>query len=928
MLTLAEKIENDAAKRLVLAEGRQPAEELGRFKAFLKLENHRLQMLHRAGGSGREVCHARATLLDVLIRHILEPVVESMASGKVPVPKFAVVAIGGYGRAELNPFSDIDILFLHQGDLVSGGKTHPEWNRLTETLLYTLWDLGLKVGHSVRSVEECVKVANSDMQSKTSLIESRLVYGDNALFNRLQSVVLAKSVKGFEEAYIASRITDQAARRTKFGNSPFMQEPNIKNGTGGLRDYQNLLWMAFFKYRIRTLDELEQKELITDSERKQLEAAYDFLLWVRNEVHYTAKRGVDVLTKNLQPSVAYNLGYTERSPSKRIEGFMRDVYTHMRHIYLITRTLEDRLALLPGTSRLPSIRELIRRGKRRATQQVVDGFVIVDGQISENTRSFKNQPRRLMRLFLYMQQRGLKLHPDIAQGIRNQLSLVNREFLADKHIHETFLEILNQRGNVSPILRAMHEVGLLGKYIPEFGRLTCLVQHEFYHQYTADEHTLVCIEKLDGLWEANDHALNHYTLLFQQIERPFLLYLALLLHDAGKGLPTSDHSNAGSKIALAVAERIGLDGATAHSLRLLIENHLLMAQISQRRDLEDPSVIRNFASQIQSRENAVMLTLLTFADSKGTSDQLWNSFKDSLLWTLFSRTMDLFSGTTDFLRAESRQFELLKEEVQTLLPQTFSRDEIDAHFENLPPRYFQIHGSRQIVSDITLAHRFMHLQVAEEDKALEPVILWHNEPDRGYTSVQVCTWDRAGLFAKIAGSLTAAGLNILSAQIFTRKDGIIIDTFFVNDAFGAALARREEKDTFEKILNQVLTGTAVDFPALIEKKKTLNRIYQSLDGERIPTSIGFDNENSTNCTILDIEIEDRIGLLYFISQTMAELGLDISLAKILTEKGAAIDTFYITTWDKQKITDLDQQKFIEARLREHLDGWPLATPAK
>jgi [protein-PII] uridylyltransferase len=361
---------------------------------------------------------------------------------------------------------------------------------------------------------------------------------------------------------------------------------------------------------------------------------------------------------------------------------------------------------------------------------------------------------------------------------------------------------------------------------------------------------------------------------------------------------------------------------------LLIENHLLMAQISQRRDLEDPSVIRNFASQIQSRENAVMLTLLTFADSKGTSDQLWNSFKDSLLWTLFSRTMDLFSGTTDFLRAESRQFELLKEEVQTLLPQTFSRDEIDAHFENLPPRYFQIHGSRQIVSDITLAHRFMHLQVAEEDKALEPVILWHNEPDRGYTSVQVCTWDRAGLFAKIAGSLTAAGLNILSAQIFTRKDGIIIDTFFVNDAFGAALARREEKDTFEKILNQVLTGTAVDFPALIEKKKTLNRIYQSLDGERIPTSIGFDNENSTNCTILDIETEDRIGLLYFISQTLAELGLDISLAKILTEKGAAIDTFYITTWDKQKITDSDQQRFIEARLREHLDGWPLAVPAK
>jgi [protein-PII] uridylyltransferase len=916
MANLAEKIELDASTKLVLPEDKQPADELSRYKAFLKLENSRLQMLHRSGASGREVCQARATLLDVLLRHILEPIQARLDADKTPLPHFALVAIGGYGRGELNPFSDIDIMFLHDTELTAGGKAKPQLGALTDGLLYTLWDLGMKVGHSVRTVEDCVKVANSDMQSKTSLIEARLVTGSKELFDRMRAVVVAKCVRGFEDAYIQARITDQATRRAKFGNSPFMQEPNIKNGCGGLRDYQNLLWMAFFKYRTRTLEELQQKGLVTAAEKKQLDTAYDFLLWTRNELHYAAKRAVDVLTKNFQPSIAHALGYTDRSPSKRLEEFMRDVYTHMRNIYLITRTLEDRLALLPTSKRIPSFKDLLRAGKRRVTQQVVDGFVIHGGQISETTRSFKEQPRRLMRLFLYMQQRGLRLHPDLAQAIRNQLSLVNREFIEDEHIRETFLEILNQRGNVAPILRSMHEVGLLGKYIPEFGRLTCLVQHEFYHQYTADEHTLVCLQKLDQIWEAADPSINHYSQLFRQIERPFLLYLALLLHDAGKGDDRGDHATIGGTIALSVAERLALDGSTAHSLRLLVENHLLMAQVSQRRDLEDPDVIGNFVSQIQTRENAMMLTLMTYADSLGTSDQLWNSFKDSLLWTLFSRSMDQFSGATELKLAEARQLELLKEEVTSMLPGTFSPEEISAHFEHLPPRYFQIHSARQITADITLAHRFMHLQLAEEDKALEPIIVWHNEPDRGYTSVHICTWDRAGLFAKIAGSLAAAGLNILSAQIFTRTDGIILDTFFVNDAHGAALAKKEEKEAFEKILNESLTTGHVDFPALIARRRAPNRIYQSLEGDRLPTTFGFDNQTSSRSTILDVETEDRVGLLYYLSRTFAELGLDISLAKILTEKGAAVDTFYITTWDKQKITSQEHQRYIEHRLRD------------
>src|SRR5205809_90113 len=370
------------------------------------------------------------------------------------------------------------------------------------------------------------------------------------MFKRMEAVVLARCVRGCEAEYIEARLADQEARRAKFGNSATMQEPNIKNGCGGLRDFQNLLWMAFFKYRTRSLAELEKRELIGDGERKRLEAAYDFLLRVRTDLHYQVIRPADVLAKSLQPAIAHNLGYTDRSPVRRLEAFMGDLYNHMRNIHLITRTLEQRLALLPQQERrLPSFGEFIRNSRNRFQRQIVDGFKCVNGEIYPvSGRVFRDQPRRLMRVFLYAQQRGLKLHPDVAQLIRNQLSLVDRAFVRDRHVHETFLEILNQRGNVATILRAMHEVGLLGKYLPEFGKLTCLVQHEFYHQYTADEHTLMCLEQLDKIWKAKEPLYSAYTPLFQKLERPHLLYLGLLLHDVGKADAHGNHSVASAEL--------------------------------------------------------------------------------------------------------------------------------------------------------------------------------------------------------------------------------------------------------------------------------------------------------------------------------------------------------------------------------------------
>jgi [protein-PII] uridylyltransferase len=914
---LLKKIEADAKERLPSPPGGNAAERLVRYKGFLKVETHRLKLLHRSGTGGREICQGRTAILDAMLQHLWETAKSSLSpQGLREFPPLALVAIGGYGRAELNPHSDIDFMFLHDGQ-VAADKPLPYLSRLIDGVLYPLWDIGLKVGHSVRSVEDCVKVASTDMQSKTSLIEARLIAGDPKLFERFQKTLVAKCVVGFEEKYIEARLQDQAARRARFGNSACMQEPNIKNGCGGLRDFQNLLWMAFFKYRARSLRDLEQREFVSTIERRQLEAAYDFLLRARTELHYHVSRPLDALGKNLQPAVALNLGYADRSPSRRIEKFMRDLYTHMRNIFLITRTLEQRMALLPPAQNRLSLRAWLPQ-RRRETESA-DGFLFINGEIhAASNRVFRDSPRRLMRVFLHAQQRRMTLHPDLAQLIRNQLSLVDRDFLNDGQVAETFLTLLERRGSVAPVLRAMHEVNLLGKYLPEFGRLTCLVQHEFYHQYAADEHTLVCLEQLDRVWEAREAPYKNYAPLFQSLERPGLLYFALLLHDVGKAEHhgRGRHPEASAALALRAARRLRLDSTATQTLQTIVENHLLMAGTSQRRDLGDPAVIRHFARQIQTPEMLNLLTLLTFADSQGTSDKLWNDFKDSLLWDLHTRTLLLLTGGTEFVRAGKKQRESLLQEVQERAPAELSGEELHAHFAALPPRYFQIHTPKEILNDLELTHRFMRRQVLEAGNAWSPITAWRDEPNRGYNLVKVCTWDRAGLFRKIAGSFSAAGLNILGAQIFTRADGIALDTFFVNDARTGNLATREQHDKFDGLLDKVLNGEGIDLPALIARQRIARPRYQAYAGERIPTQIRLDNEASDARTLIEIETEDRLGLLYTISQTLAELALDISAARIVTERGAAIDTFYVRELDGDKVESPARRILIENKLRE------------
>ncbi len=897
-----------------------PAGELPGLKRYLKTESARLQRWHRDGGGGLEVCLGRSRMIDTLLRALFGWTLASLElPGNPRRLKVSLVAIGGYGRAELSPHSDVDIMLLHNGSAPSLTRVyrHPLLEKLTGPggLIYTLYDLGMKVGHSVRNIQDAVNIANEDMKTKTSLIESRLITGDTALFGQFQQRLEARCVRNHVDGYLQMRIGDQNARRVKFGNSALLQEPNIKNGCGGLRDYQNLLWMTHFKYGAHTLEQLEAQGMIRPKNRQQLEAGYDFLLRTRNELHYQTTRLVDDMPKALQPKVAWQLGYKDRSPAGRLEAFMRELYTHLRAIHLITRMVEQRLALRPKpVRRLPSLRTLFGGSEKTET---LDGFSIIDGElVPASPHVFKEQPRRLMRVFLHAQQRGLDFHPDLTQLLRDSVSLADDGFVHDPEVRETFLEILNRRGTVAPALRAMHEVGLLGRYIPEFGRMTCLVQHEFFHTYAADEHTLVCLEKLDRVWNAQKPPFIHYARILQDIDLPYLLYLALFLHDAGKGMESGDHVKDGTAVALKVGKRLGLTPRRLGRLQFLVEHHLLMAETSQRRDIDSPTVIRQFAETVQDEENLAMLTLLTFADSLGTSDDLWNEFKNTLLQTLYRRAGRRMASGRDYARAEKERLAKLKQEVREQLPAQLTEEELEAHFRHLTPRYFRAHSLRHIHIDLEQVNRFLNRVVdGAGPKVLEPVISWYDQPARGYTSVKVCTWDRPGLFTTISGALAATGLNILSARVFSRGDGIIIDTFSVVNARTGGLVRRPERDAFKKwLIRTLLPGESPEF------EKRIAALAKSAHvGEwELPTRIRIDTESAKTRTIIEVESEDRLGLLHRISKVLTRHGLSIHVARISTEKGAAIDTFYVRTAAGKKPTDKALLRQVQSDLEAEL----------
>src|SRR5213076_2727113 len=536
-----EQVLAHAESRLAATGSKRPTEVLPLYKKFLKVEEHRLRLKHQAGASGREICARRAELVDVLLRYVFGgAAATARGNGETKVP-LALIALGGYGRGELNPFSDIDVMLLHHQRAT---EISPDLEEMVNQVLYLLWDSGFKVGHSTRSIKEAVAQANDDMRTKTAMLESRFLAGDAELAREFRRQFRSKCVDGSEREYVELRIQDQVARHKKFGDSVYLQEPNLKSGCGGLRDYQNLLWMTYFKEGSLSTNQLVGKDWLSESDQRRIENAYDFLLRLRTALHYATGRATDILHISLQEQIAKRLDYSSGNPEdfRGSEELMRDYYEHTRDIFRVTERITQQFVSGYVTSKTRSLFSFLPLIRAHKTP-IGDDFFVRNKQLHPARRDvFRRDPEKMMRVFQLVQERDLDLSPELADLLSRSLRHVTRTYQYARGPREIFRSILSQKGRVGRILRMIHRVDFLGRYIPEFGQLTCLVQHEFLHRYTADEHTLVCIDKLDALAETNDPKLIAYRNILEQFDDSLVLYLALLLHDTGKAVGARPHS--------------------------------------------------------------------------------------------------------------------------------------------------------------------------------------------------------------------------------------------------------------------------------------------------------------------------------------------------------------------------------------------------
>jgi [protein-PII] uridylyltransferase len=900
MITPNEQALEIAARALREKTLKRGGESIEIFRGFRKVEEHRLRMWHHAGAGGREVARQRCDLVDILFKELFEGIIRSVVP-KGPIEPLVVTALGGYGRRELTPFSDVDIMFVTPRSQPS--KAAEEIIRKT---LMTLWDIGYKVGHSTRSIAQTIKQANGDMITKTSLLESRYLSGDRDLFAEFKERFESDCVRGREGEYVSWRLANQAETRIRYGGSVFMQEPNVKNGVGGLRDYHSLLWISYFKERINTTAKLVERRFLRDSERRALEKSYDFLLRVRTEMHYLTGRSLDGLTLQLQGRVAAGFNFPQRHILLRVEAFMREYFSHARNIHLITQSVIERMDLVPEKSGLFGI--------LRPKIEKFDGFIARGGKLYEESReTFAEDPYRLIRAFHHAQVRQLNFSTELRDFVRRRLRLVDRTFQYARVARETFLAILSRKGEVGRILREMHDLGFLGRYIPEFGALTCLVQHEFYHRYTADEHTLVCIEKLDGVLFAEEEKFRGYRAIFQKLEDPAMLYLALLLHDTGKAANKRHHEDASAVLAQKVARRLQLSPERRRMLITLVNSHYEISFAAQKRNLDDPATIAEFAGIVGNRANLDALMLLTLADGQGTSDQNWSDWKEGLVWILYRRATDYFEGGRISIAQFRKNLEDLREAVSRRVPKDFA-DELEAHFEHMPERYFQMFDSEQIAGHVRLFRTFLEMHLTREDPPpYAPVFKWIARPEQGHSEVWVCGWNRPRLLERIAGAFLSAQINILSADVFTRGDNLALDIFRVCSTQLTPVTSARDITRVETRLCDSLAFEDYDFSPLLNKDALL-RTYRISQEAEIPTKIVVDNTSHPSFTLIDLQTPDRLGLLYDLLRALGEEDVNIELSRITTEMDVAMDTFYITDGNG-KIIDESAIKRIQRLLQ-------------
>jgi [protein-PII] uridylyltransferase len=835
-----------------------------------------LKVRHAEGASGQESVRTHARLMDDVIFSLIRLIADDADRARLEPTALVVTALGGYGRGELHPLSDIDLMVVYEGE------QSPYVQRMMQELLYSLWDLGLQVGHSLRSLDDCVAMARTDFPSRTSMQEARFLAGDRRLFGRFRKVLRENVYRRDFAQFLGTTLTERDQRYRRYGASPYIGEPNVKESAGGLRDVHTAMWLGAAKFGARTLRELSDKGLITPREQASTDAALTFLWRVRNELHFFSGHKNDVLSRDLQPRIAKNLGYENDETSLGVERFMRDYYLHARAIHRVSRRLIARCQ-----------ETLSRRGsagRRQRQQALADGLVFFDGQLhlaDRDSGPLRAEPTRLMKVFWHLHRLGCELSLDLERALEDSLYLADGSFQRSAAVRDLFLDICRTWGRVAQTFREMHELGLLGRFLPEFGALTCLVQYDVYHKFSVDQHSLLAVEHLEALAPGQSAESEGAAQVLSEVEKPELLMLGMLLHDVGKARGHG-HVAKGIPLIRELVTRLALDPEDGALVEFLVAHHLTMSHIAQRRDIDDPKTIADFAATAGDPQRLRMLYLLTWADMRAVGPGVLTPWQATILHELYRRSLARLTGG----RSERPSRTQLAERLRLAVGDDLPAQAVKAHLAMASERYLATTGVQRMAEHLSMLQQLNNTPVVTE--------LFHH-PDLGSSDLVVVTRDLPGLFSLIAGTLASQGVNIISAQIHTRGDGVAIDTFQVNDPSGDEVTSPAYWGRTLDALRMVLTGDA-QVAALLEKRRAAGRAAAGAAGS---VKITLDNHLSDDYTVLEVKCPDRLGLLYLVTKTLAELGLDIATARIATEIDHAVDTFYVHDGQGRKVEDTD-----------------------
>ena len=880
--------QNAAQKRATLAVLLGDALGSGRAEIARRLGEH--------PSRGREATSAQAFLIDQIIRLLHDFTIQYLypSGNRSSGERLTLIAVGGYGRAEMAPHSDIDIGFL------TPFKQTPWVEQVIESMLYTLWDLRLKVGHSSRSLDEMVRMAKSDLSIRTALLEGRYIWGDRALYEEATARFAAEVVTGTEKAFVAEKLVERDERHKRMGDSRYVVEPNVKEGKGGLRDLHTLFWIGKYLHKVRTVGELVEAGLLTRSELRQFERAENFLLAVRCHLHILSGRAEDRLTFDVQPEIARRMRFADRPGKSAVERFMQLYFLHAKTVGDVTGVflahLDDQMAKA-GARWLPEF--MTRRQKK------LDGFLLDRGRLALPSDDwFEKDPVRLIELFAVADRHGVEIHPTAMRAARRDARLIGPDVRRDPRANALFLDVLTSPRDPETVLRWMNEASVFGRFIPDFGRVVAQMQFDMYHHYTVDEHSIRAIGLLARIEKGElktDHPLA--TAVLGQLVSRRVLYAAVLLHDIAKGRG-GDHSVLGALVAERLCPRLGMTAAETETVAWLVRHHLLMSATAFKRDLADFKTILDFTQVVQSPERLRLLLALTVVDIRAVGPGVWNGWKRQLL-------SDLFDAAEEVLRLGHKQRgrESRIADKQAAVAQRLQLDEAEvaAIGRRMPDSFW-------IAEPVDVAVRNVGMiRTGPVDGLLVEASF---DADRHATLVSVLAVDHPGLFYRIAGGIHLAGGNIIDARIHTTRDGLAIDNFLVQDPLGRPFA----EDNQIARLRTAIADSLANRHRLVDKLFAKPLARTRAEAFTIEPSALIDNKASNRFTVIEVNAEDRPALLNQLAYALFQSKVTLHSAHIATYGERAVDTFYVTDLLGGKIEGKARLKTLEKRLIEAASG--------